>query len=589
MRKYVSVVRIIAIVALCYTIILWLGLWGSSLVPSDKSGDMTTQVQDKVNAAFSVQDKIDSNKTVQSVSVYIEDRKSYYFFDDHPRIVTKVEPANAVDSELELTVGPAFAGAGDATIDDDGIITFTKAGMVKVTATLKSDPSIWDIVTFTCFGVEPLPDDETLPSIELKDGDFDNMQVGKMYQLKFNDNKTTFDCVKVEVEDDSIVAYDLSCLYTRKAGSTKIYVTVTNGTITKVIEKDIVTYGELPEIPSITFKSIEDIEENIELRQGQYIKKYELLDNIDKSNDLYRCIVTSSDVNIVYSSSSDYINARGSGKVTLTYTSLFDPEKSASIEIEIQRIPMEYMKMIGSDIITPSDSIKYKVETYPANYVEDVEWSVLEGKASITQDGILTAETYGTVVIRCQSLYDPSIYVDKTVKVQLYSSSYSFVRKFMGHMGLSAVLGFGLFFTAILLCPKKWQTVFIVPLSFGYAGISELLQKLAPGRWCLFNDVLIDFIGTLIGMAVGIVLYAMILIIWRLINKNSYKKLTEAIKGLNFRNVFRSVDYILSVNDSIEPSLAISPDMVTTDIVDDTSLENVSSESENEESENSEE
>lgn len=585
MRKYISVVRIIAIVALCCTIILWLGLWGSSLVPSDKSGDMTTSVEDKVNSVFGVQDKIDSNKTVQSVGVYVEDRESYYFLDDHPRIVTKVEPANAVDSELELTVGPSYSGAGDATIDDDGVITFTKMGQVKVTATLKSDPSIWDITTFTCYGIDPLPDDETLPSIDLTEGSFDNMEVGKKYQLMVNDYKTAFDCIKVEVEDDSIVVYNLSCLYAKKAGSTKIRITVTNGESTKVIEKDIVTYGELPEIPDITFKSIEDIEANCDLTQGAFIKKYDLLDNLDESNDLYCCTVESGDTSILNSYSPNYLTTKGYGKVKLTYRSIFDPEKSASIEIEIQRIPMEYMKMIGSDIITPSDSIQYRVETYPANYIEDVEWSVVEGKATISEKGVLKAETYGTVVIRCQSLYDPSIYAEKTIKVQLYSSSYSFVRKFMGHMGLSALLGFGLFFTAIFLCPKKWQTVFILPLSFGYAGISELLQKLAPGRWCLFNDVLIDFIGALIGMAVAIVLYALILIIWRLINKDSFRKLNEAIKVLNFGNVFKSADYILNTNDLESPSLSVSPDTVTTDIVDDTPLEDVPLESKTEETE----
>lgn len=574
MKKYISVVKIIALVALFCTIILWLGLWGSSLVPGDMSGDMTNKVDDKVNSLFGVQNKIDSNVKPQAVKIWITNPKSFYFFEDHPQVKATVDPSNATDSELVFTVSSSFNGDGEATIDENGFVTFTKRGPIMVRATLKSDPSIWNHIPLNCSGNDPLPSDETLPSIELTNGLLDNMQVGTAYTLKFNGDETLLNCISVSIEDTSIVGYDLGIFYPRKAGTTKLIATVTNGERTEIIEKEIVTHGATPIVPDIVFKNPNEIK----ITQSDLVKTYSLLENVDYSNDLYRCIVTSSNNGIMKASYPDRLSAQRNGKVTLTYTSAFDIEKSSSIEIDVKRIPMDYMKMIGPDIVMPGVSNEYRVETYPTNYINDVEWTVLEGDATITQNGVLIADTYGTVVIRCQSLYDPSIYAEKTIKVNLYSSSYSFVRKLMGHMGLSALLGFGLFFTAILLCPKKWETVFIIPISFGYAGISELLQKLAPGRSCQFNDVMIDFIGTLMGMAVAIVFFVLILLVWGLINKNSCKKLTTAVKIINYKNVFKNVDYILSKNDFNELNSSTSENIVTTDVVENTTENEESSE-----------
>lgn len=575
MKKYISVVRTIALIALFCTIILWLGLWGSSLVPGDKSGDMTNKVDDKVNSIFGVQNKLDSNVKPQAVKIWITNPKPFYFFEDHPQVQATIDPSNATDSELEFTISSSFSGGGEATIDENGYVTFTKRGPILVRATLKSDASIWNHIQINCCGYDPLPSDGALPAVELKDGALVDMQVGTAYSLLFNDDETLFDCVSVSIEDTSIVWYDLGCFYPRKAGTTKLIATVTNGERTEIIEKEIVTHGVIPVVPDIVFKDPDDID----ITQSDLVETYSLLENVDYNNDLYHCIVTSSNNSILRASNPDKISAQGSGKVILTYTSVFDPEISASIEIDVKRIPMDYMKMIGPDVIMPGDTSNYyRVETYPTNYIKDVEWSVLKGRATITQDGILTADMYGTVVIRCQSLYDPSIYADKTIKVSLYSSSYSFVRKFMGHMGLSALLGFGLFFTAILLCPKKWQTVFIIPISFGYAGISELLQKITPGRTCQFNDVMIDFIGALIGIVVAILFLVSILLVWRLINKNGCKKLTGTVKIINYKNAFKSVDYILGENNFIEPNISISESMVTTDVIENISENEGSSE-----------
>lgn len=581
MRKYVSVVKIISIVALCCTVILWIGLWGSSLVPSDKSGEITDKVDQKVDSTLNVQDKIDGQLTTQHINIKVEDVKGKYYSGESAQVIATVVPSHSLDVGISYSVN---ASDDAATVDENGKVTFFKSGSYTVKAELISDPSIWNTVTLYCEGDDPLANG--IPDISLKSASFSDLTVGERVYLRLNDGKTYLGCVQVSIDDTSIINYTMGVFYPKKIGSTTVHFIVSNRDRTESVDQVItVTGGEMSEIPSIVFKNASDIK----ITEGQSIDLYDLLDNVDKSNSLYYCSVKSSNSKVLTVTSEKIIHAYSHGTVTLTYTSVYSPDITNSIDITVEKRIPDYILLIGNDSIMPGDNCQYKAVSYPYSYPDDVTWSVVTGDATISEKGVLVANSYGTVVIRCQSTLNPDIIVEKTVKVKLFTSSYSFVRKFMGHMGLSALLGFGLFITAILLCPKKWQSIFIVPLAFGYSGISELLQKLAPGRCCLFTDVLVDFFGALMGIAVGIVLYALILIIWRLINKNSYNKLATAIKLINFKNVFRSADYILSVNDSTEPSLAISPDMVTTDVVEDIPANEESTESESEESEGSEE
>ena len=77
------------------------------------------------------------------------------------------------------------------------------------------------------------------------------------------------------------------------------------------------------------------------------------------------------------------------------------------------------------------------------------------------------------------------------------------------------------------------------PLCFIYAGVSEGIQYFTPGRFCAITDVLIDYIGSLIGMAVATVLVAVVLVIWRLASKKSFESLSYAYRNLNFGNLLK--------------------------------------------------
>ena len=112
----------------------------------------------------------------------------------------------------------------------------------------------------------------------------------------------------------------------------------------------------------------------------------------------------------------------------------------------------------------------------------------------------------------------------------------------MGHLGLSGVLGFGLFFTCLFLCKHKWKcAVYPFVISFVHGGLSELIQYFTPGRICAFADVIVDFLGGCIGIAAGAILFGLIALIWRLASKQSFDNIMLAIKRLNFGNCFKKV------------------------------------------------
>ena len=224
----------------------------------------------------------------------------------------------------------------------------------------------------------------------------------------------------------------------------------------------------------------------------------------------------------------------------MTFTSAYNPSLSENVTVTLQKNPPTQLRISGKDVITPHSTAVYKAAHMPTAYASDVKWEVVKGKATITSKGALVAEAYGKVVIRCTSTIDPSIYVEKTVEVKLFSNTYEMVRKFMGHGGLSALLGFGIVGTLFLLCKRKWGcAVLSAPLCFIYAGVSEGIQYFTPGRFCTITDVLIDFIGCLIGMAVATVSVAVVLVIWRLASKKSFESLSYAYRNLNFGNLLK--------------------------------------------------
>ena len=307
-----------------------------------------------------------------------------------------------------------------------------------------------------------------------------------------------------------------------------------------------------------------NLKQNVTLTHGYKMNAYKLIDSVYPQGAPKDCVVktSSSSLGVVYKDLAPY----SPGTYTVTFTSRYDESVTASVEVTVEKVAPTELRVSGPAVTTPNSSTKFTAKHMPQYYEDDVTWEIVSGKGSISSDGVFVNEGFGTTVIRCRSTLDPTLYVYKTVESKLFSDAYSMVRKFMGHGGLSALLGFGIFGTLLLLSKHKYNAlIFTAPLGFIYAGFSELIQKFTPGRYCTIADVLIDFIGTLIGMLIAIILVALVCVIWRLANKNSFKNMLYEWRLLTLSSAFRKT----YVQDEYALPVALSDDVEEKTYVDD--------------------
>ena len=522
-RKYLIGLKIFAAIALVCTIVLWSALWIASATPGNESGESTQFVSDKMDSKFNLSSKFDAKVVTQNVILNRPGNK-IYFAGQQEQLTVSFLPQNTLDKDVYfVSKHPEYA-----TVDENGLVTFHSWGWSKIYVYLKSNPSIYNWVNVGCYGPNP---DEVEPTITLPS----SIKVGTTVSTILNDNTLSPVSPVSYSSSDDRVALAAGCYVSGvSAGTATITATFESG---KQISTQI-TVEENPDFimpEKIVFKDNPTLVHGTEKTQSVY----DLIDHVEPAGAPWDFVVTSSKKSVV-NVSYDSFTVTGVKPVTLTYTSRYNPAVSASVCVNIEKTKPTELRLSGADVITPHTATQYNAKHMPQYYEKDVKWEVVSGKATITQDGLLVAKTYGEVVIRCTSTLDPTLSVEKTIDVKLFSNTYEMVRKFMGHGGLSAVLGFGIFGTLFLLCKRKWGcAVFSAPLAFVYAGISEGIQYFTPGRFCTITDVLIDFIGSLIGMGVAIVLVAIVFVIWRLASKKSFDTLAYAYKILNFKTLFR--------------------------------------------------
>lgn len=74
------------------------------------------------------------------------------------------------------------------------------------------------------------------------------------------------------------------------------------------------------------------------------------------------------------------------------------------------------------------------------------------------------------------------------------------------------------------------------------------------------TDVITDFTGAVIGIAIAIAAVALILIVWRLVSKKSFDNLIKTIKTINLKNVFKKNKDIVSLLDEKEEIICATND-----------------------------
>lgn len=562
MRKYVKGLQIFSFIAIVLTIILWIALWGNSALPGSESGKQTDKVTSVVDDSFGISDKVNDKLTTYQIEIEIKNKKKRYFANDTAETVVSYKPVETKDKAV------IFSSSDEsiATIDENGIITFNLPGTVEITARLKSNESVSARLLVKSYG-EDIFDPEHPERMKFDymndEGELEGPMVGERRTLLVNEGKSDVNLLDISIDDEDILFYWMGTFYGRKQGETTVNFSYVDDEGEHKISQTVqVGGGVLPEIKLVG--------KNRSYKHGQTVNKNWFLDIPTEEVSLYDCIVESSDRNIASLINSNILKMNDVGEAILTFTSLFDPTKTVQVKITVKVNAPTSIEIVGPDVIVCNDHEEYSANLAPVNYSNDVTWSVVKGNGKMTQDGRLTATGYGTIVIRCTSNLDENVYVEKVIKVKLFKNAYGFVRKALGHGGLSAVLGFGIFGTLLLLLKRRYLIVTAFPTAFIYAVVSELIQKYTPGRYNSWNDVLIDFLGALIGMAVALLLMVLLCLVWRLANKKSFQKFKDAWKVVNFKTLFMKTDklVLLCENMNISEPMDDTESEVTTSVLE---------------------
>ena len=548
-RKYMIGLKVLATIALVCTVVLWCGIWGASATPQDKSKADTQEATDKIDSKYGLSAKFAEKLVTQQVYASRSGTK-YLYNGDKEKLKVWFAPAETLDRDVTFK----SKNPDVISVDENGEITCHKKGEASILVTLKSDSSVYDWVTIGCYGEFPEDTEHALGNLTLT--------VGTSAIAKLNGGKLDTSAATYTVEDESVVKVHQDKFFALKRGETTITATFkknneqAKATITVVEDKTF----EAP--TNIVFKN----NGNPTFTYGIGSTKIgSIIEKVEPMGSVGDFIVTSDNTDVIRVNYG-YLAIVGVGTAELTYTSPYNGY-TQKVSVNVAYPEPTGIDIIGPDVISPNNTYEYKAVHEPWAFSKCFTWEVVSGKATITEDGLLKSNRFGKVVIRCTSTIDPSFSEEKTIEVKLFSDSYEFVRKFLGHGGLSALLGFGIFGTLFLLCKHKWLCAVLSPvLAFIYAGVSEGIQYLTPGRFCSIVDVLTDFIGALVGIAIAALLVGIVLGIWRLANKESFDRLSRAYKTLSFRTLFRKIPMSSNTPDSPDNTVSSENDVNNTNM-----------------------
>lgn len=526
-KKYFEGFRWFALFTLLCTVAMWIALWASSATPGDVSGANSWAMAGAIDGKYNLSQKFDSAITTQNVTIERTTWTAYYIGDQEQMKAT-FSPKGTRDTDVKWSSG----NENVATVDQNGLVTLVGRGEVRIYAKLKSNLDIVNYEYFFCWGENPHNVEN--PHVRLKNN-VKSVSVGSSTTIILNDNKTHSVAASYRTSDESVAIVDAGMLHARKTGNVTITATYSDGFECSCV----VTVVDNPEYVCPTQIILQDKH----IDQGDVIDVYDFVKSVLPNDDFQKCIVTITQSKSVAGLRNTNLHVWGYGEFTLTFTSCFNENVKASITLYSNRKMPEDFRVSIPSVASPNNTYYLKAAHYPYPCTDEVKWELVSGKhATLDEDGVFKPRFFGTYVIRCTSTIDPSLSVEKTVEVKLFDDIGGFVRKLMGHMGLSGVLGFGLFFTCLFLCKNKWKcAVYPFAISFVHGGLSEAIQYFTPGRFCTFADVLVDFMGGCIGIVLGMILASLILLIWKLANKQSFDRAVYAIKSLNGGNCFKKM------------------------------------------------
>ena len=457
-----------------------------------------------------------------------------------------------------------------ATIDENGLVTFTDISPlqgVKIRAYLVSNPEIYsNIITLYSYGIaRPTEDTEfTFAFVDSKGEVYRTeeypLTVGRRMYLTINNGDYRCSLFDVTSSDVSIAEYKGGVIVATGVdpatgvGTATFTATLDLGDLQLQEHFNVVTKAK----PSSgggggsTDKPDDDIIDaiivpetiigpaTIDIMAGDIvdITKCGLVFYPEGCETTVATIPNENDAALVTEHGVIGIDA---GTIEMKVVSEYDDSVSFTMIVNVHTPAVEYIDILTDGNVSIYDGIRLKAYVGPKYADDEIVWSVVNGNGTIDEEGKLQPKRLGTVVIRATSVENPNIYTEKTLDVEVFDDFATFVRKIMGHFSLFAVLGLGFLGVFYFLAKRKYLApLFAVLAGVGSALFSEFLQMFAEGRFAHMIDVMVDSLGAIFGIGVGMVLIGVVCGVWRALSYDSFRKVAVAYRSLNFMNIFRS-------------------------------------------------
>lgn len=469
----------------------------------DKFDEIATDIQKPEAEAVLVEDvkilslTVGKNEYEEDIILYIGQSGT---------VDCKVYPSDATNPSLSYSSSDEDV----LSVYPSGKFVAEGEGTATITVSSVENGEIADEITVTVSKINP-------EKIEIGNIPTE-LHVGERHKLevKFTPMNTSDKSVTWESSDKSVLSVSKSgSLTANKEGTATITVTsVADPTLTASVEITILPELDIPVIPpeSLTLKaddSVGYIGSTLKLSAKLYPA------DADGNIEWY-----SSDEDIATVSQKGVVTCIAAGSVTITakcgetiedhITITVKEVLSENIYLEFEDIRKDGDGDGNAYAIKQGESGKVIATLDENATIFDITYtSSDESVAKIGTDGVIEALSGGSTTITVSTSYDGEVTevsfqlnVERITLKDTIENFYYVIRKSIGHFGAFLVLGFLGSFTYYIIFKKNLTgklLAFVVNLAAGFAvaGITEILQLpyFTQGRYCSFDDVLLDFSG----------------------------------------------------------------------------------------------
>ncbi len=530
-RNAFKAFRILTAAALCCTVFLIIFILAESATPGAASEKQSNYIAEQLKPE-------ESAEPVPTIK--LQTSLKAHFIGEKDTVELGFVPLNATDRELVYS----SLDESVAAVNELGEVTFKKVGASLVTVSLKSNPKIKSEVYAICYGEKPQAGDQ----LTLKKSKFSEGKTSDLVLLK-GESEIKASAFEVSVENKKVIKYSGDRVYPQKAGKTTFtfkYPETGYEQSFKVTVKDNPDY--------VKPQSFDVAEDEITVSKSEYINFNDYVNGAlpEGAPKSYKAKVASESRNgVLTGATAISFFAKHAGTAQVELTSRYNSKCKKTITVNvIEEIPTT-LEIVGNKQMVIDSSAKLRAYGQ-TDYIDNVEWKIVSGRASISEDGVLTANHLGTVRVQAVSTVNSDVAAEFEIRVSLYETFQLFVRKIIGHFLLFTVLGFGLAGCYFLLLKRKW----LFPLygavsSFIIAVISEVLQLpiFTEGRVATWTDVVVDTVGAVLGIIIAAAVIGLYLLITRAVSRDKYKTTLELFKQIRIGKLYKPEGRILAEYD----------------------------------------